>query len=184
MGKAEAKEISRPTANRYLALVRAVLRQAAGPWQWIDKAPAVTLYPEAKRRARWLNKEQVSTLLNALPPQGVGIRKRFGAARVYRVGVENLVAESEEDAEAVFLTLHAIWSVLCLHLGKVSVVVFDRRNVLVERDIKVVIEVAAKRRIPWNTPPHLRFTGFELRQRSARNQRERCIVVIQVRQIA
>ena len=30
MGK--AKEISRPTANRYLALVRAVLRQAAGPW--------------------------------------------------------------------------------------------------------------------------------------------------------
>src|ERR1700730_13378813 len=49
MGKAEAKEGSSPTANRYLALVRAVLRQAAGPWQWIDKAPAVTLYPEAKR---------------------------------------------------------------------------------------------------------------------------------------
>ena len=68
MGKAKAKESSRPTANRYLALVRAVLRQAAGPWQWIDKAPAVTLYPEAKRRVRWLNKEEVSRLLNALPP--------------------------------------------------------------------------------------------------------------------
>jgi integrase len=67
MGKAKAQQISRPTANRYLALVRAVLRQAAGPWQWIDKAPAVTLYPEAKRRVRWLNKEEVSRLLNALP---------------------------------------------------------------------------------------------------------------------
>ena len=67
MGKAKAKEASRPTANRYLALVRAVLRQAAGPWQWIAKAPAVTLYPEANRRMRWLNKEEVSRLLNALP---------------------------------------------------------------------------------------------------------------------
>jgi len=68
IGKAKAKEASRPTANRYLALVRAVLRQAAGPWQWIDKAPAVTLYPEAKRRVRWLSKEEVTRLLNALPP--------------------------------------------------------------------------------------------------------------------
>jgi integrase len=68
MGKAKAKESSRPTANRYLALVRAVLRRAARPWQGIDKAPAVTLYPEAKRRVRWLNKEEVSRLLNALPP--------------------------------------------------------------------------------------------------------------------
>ncbi|HEX6005406.1 MAG TPA: hypothetical protein VFZ14_15590 [Burkholderiales bacterium] len=68
MGKAKAKEASRPTANRYLALVGAVLRQAAGPWQWIDKAPAVTLYPEAKRRVRWLNKEEASRLSNALPP--------------------------------------------------------------------------------------------------------------------
>jgi len=28
----------------------------------------VTLYPEAKRRVPWLNKEEVSRLLNALPP--------------------------------------------------------------------------------------------------------------------
>ena len=68
MGKAKAAESSRPTANRYLALVRAVLRRAAGPWQWIEKAPAVTLYPEAKRRVRWLTKEEVIRLLNALPP--------------------------------------------------------------------------------------------------------------------
>jgi hypothetical protein len=50
IGAAKARESSRPTANRYLALVRAVLKRAAGPWQWIEKAPSVTLYAEAKRR--------------------------------------------------------------------------------------------------------------------------------------
>ena len=68
IGEAKVAESSRATANRYLALVRAVLRRAAGPWQWIEKAPAVTLYPEAKRRVRWLNTEEVIRLLNALPP--------------------------------------------------------------------------------------------------------------------
>ena len=68
IGDWKAKESSRSTANRYLALVRAVLRAAAGPWDWIDKAPAVRLYPEAKRRVRWLSKEEVSRLLTALPP--------------------------------------------------------------------------------------------------------------------
>jgi integrase len=55
------------SANRYLALVRAVLKRAAGPWQWIEKAPGVTLYPEA-RRVRWLNKQEATRLLDALPP--------------------------------------------------------------------------------------------------------------------
>jgi integrase len=67
IGAAKARESSRATANRYLALVRAVLKRAAGPWQWIEKAPSVTLYAEAKRRVRWLNKEEVTRLLDALP---------------------------------------------------------------------------------------------------------------------
>jgi integrase len=67
IGAAKARESSRATANRYLALVRAVLKRAAGPWQWIEKAPSVTLYPEAKRRVRWLNKEEATRLLDALP---------------------------------------------------------------------------------------------------------------------
>ena len=67
IGAAKARETSRATANRYLALVRAVLKRAAGPWQWIEKAPAVSLYPEAKRRVRWLTKEEATRLLDALP---------------------------------------------------------------------------------------------------------------------
>jgi len=67
IGAAKARESSRATANRYLALVRAVLKRAAGPWQWIEKAPTLSLYPEAKRRVRWLNKEEATRLLDALP---------------------------------------------------------------------------------------------------------------------
>ena len=67
IGAAKARESSRATANRYLALVRAVLKRAAGPWQWIENAPSVTLYAEAKRRVRWLNKEEVTRLIDALP---------------------------------------------------------------------------------------------------------------------
>jgi integrase len=68
IGEVKARESSRATANRYLALVRAVFKCAAGPWQWIEKAPAVSLYPEAKRRVRWLTKEEAVRLLQALPP--------------------------------------------------------------------------------------------------------------------
>ena len=68
IGEAKARESSRATANRYLGLLRSVLKRAAGPWEWIEKAPYVTLYPEAKRRVRWLTKEEVTRLLHALPP--------------------------------------------------------------------------------------------------------------------
>jgi putative phosphoribosyl transferase len=36
-------------------------------WQWIEKAPAVRLYPEERRRVRWLNKGEATRLLDALP---------------------------------------------------------------------------------------------------------------------
>ena len=78
--------------------------------------------------------------IRCLVEERIGVGEGFGAACV--VSVENLGVESEEDAEAVFLTLQAIGTVPCCHLGKVSVVVLDRRNGLVERDVKVVVEAA------------------------------------------
>ena len=33
----------------------------------IEKPPAITLYPEPKRRVRWLTREEVTRLLDALP---------------------------------------------------------------------------------------------------------------------
>jgi len=61
------KEVSTSTVNRYLALVRTILRKACHDWEWIDKIPKIRLFPEPKRRIRWLTPEQVKRLLNELP---------------------------------------------------------------------------------------------------------------------
>ncbi|WP_146748473.1 tyrosine-type recombinase/integrase [Thiomonas sp. X19] len=58
---------SNSTANRYLALIRAILRKAWLEWEWLDRAPKVSLYPEPKRRVRWLTLEQALRLLAELP---------------------------------------------------------------------------------------------------------------------
>ncbi|HKJ95403.1 MAG TPA: site-specific integrase, partial [Gammaproteobacteria bacterium] len=55
------------TANRYLALVRAILRRAASEWGWIESAPRVRLYVERSRRIRWLTPEEAERLLSELP---------------------------------------------------------------------------------------------------------------------
>jgi integrase len=67
IGEKKRLESSGPTANRYLALIRAILRKACLEWEWIDKAPKVRLYKEAKRRVRWITPEQVNHLLQELP---------------------------------------------------------------------------------------------------------------------
>src|SRR4051812_30123795 len=53
-----ANEASEATANRYLALIRAVLRRAAHEWEWIERVPRVRLFPERKRRVRYLTPDQ------------------------------------------------------------------------------------------------------------------------------
>lgn len=62
------QESSKATANRHLQLLRAILRMAEKHWSWLDKAPHVSLYPEDKRRIRWLTPEQARALLSELPP--------------------------------------------------------------------------------------------------------------------
>jgi integrase len=67
IGEYKRAESSPPTANRYLALIRSILRKACREWEWIDKAPQVKLYKEAKRRVRWITPEQANHLLSELP---------------------------------------------------------------------------------------------------------------------
>ena len=67
VGEVKAQQSSQSTANRYLALIRAILRCAANDWEWIAKAPKVKLYREAKRRIRWITPAQAQTLLAELP---------------------------------------------------------------------------------------------------------------------
>lgn len=60
-------EASNATANRYLSLIRAILRKACLEWEWIERVPKVKMYPEPKRRVRWITPEQARALLEALP---------------------------------------------------------------------------------------------------------------------
>jgi integrase len=67
IGEEKASQSSAATANRYLALIRAVLRRAALDWEWLDRVPKIRLHREARRRIRWITPEQARTLLEQLP---------------------------------------------------------------------------------------------------------------------
>ncbi|MBI2225698.1 MAG: site-specific integrase [Betaproteobacteria bacterium] len=67
IGETKAQQSSPATANRHLALIRAILRKAVHEWEWIDKAPRVKLYREARRRIRWITPDQAKRLLGELP---------------------------------------------------------------------------------------------------------------------
>ena len=59
-------ETSASRANRVVALIRSILRRAATDWGWLEKAPALRMYREPKRRVRWLTPEDFSRLLGEL----------------------------------------------------------------------------------------------------------------------
>ena len=61
-------ESSASTSNRYLALVRAILRAARDDWEWVDKIPRVRLFSEPKRRVRWITEQEAARLVEELPP--------------------------------------------------------------------------------------------------------------------
>lgn len=62
------KHGSKSTANRYLALIRAVLNKVRDDWEWLDKVPKVRLFPEPKGRVRWLTQAEFVRLHTELPP--------------------------------------------------------------------------------------------------------------------
>src|ERR1700674_5805037 len=61
------KAASKPTVNRYLALVRAILIRARDEWEWIERAPKVKLFKEGPGRERSITAEQAAALLGELP---------------------------------------------------------------------------------------------------------------------
>jgi len=63
----KARLTSRSTANRYLALIRSILRRARDDWNWLDSIPKVRLFREPKGRVRFLSPEEARRLLNELP---------------------------------------------------------------------------------------------------------------------
>ncbi len=57
---------SKSTVNRYLSLVRAILNRAIS-WEWLDKAPKITMFKEPQGRTRFLTIDEVHRLLKELP---------------------------------------------------------------------------------------------------------------------
>ena len=64
---ARLKEVSKGTCNRYLALVRAILRRSRDEWEWIEKVPKVRLFKETNNRERSLTPDQAQRLIEELP---------------------------------------------------------------------------------------------------------------------
>ncbi|WP_245231750.1 MULTISPECIES: site-specific integrase, partial [unclassified Neisseria] len=58
---------SNATKNRYLSFVRAVLNKSVKDWDYLDTAPKLTGYREARRRVRWLTPDEAEKLVAALP---------------------------------------------------------------------------------------------------------------------
>ncbi len=63
----KAKESSNARANRYTAMIRAILRKAEREWNWIERAPAVFMRKEGRGRMRWLTQKEAKRLLELLP---------------------------------------------------------------------------------------------------------------------
>ncbi len=55
------------TTNRYLALIRAILRRACNEWEWIERVPKFKLFKEAEGRVRSLTVAEFAQLLKELP---------------------------------------------------------------------------------------------------------------------
>jgi integrase len=62
------------TVNRYLAVLRAVLRAAVG-WGWIQNAPIIKLAKLKDAEPRFITREQFATLLTFLPPHMIPVAK-------------------------------------------------------------------------------------------------------------
>ena len=67
ISKVKRRTTSPTTVNRYLALIRSILRAARDEWEWLDRIPKIRLYKEPPGRVRWLKKEEARRLIDELP---------------------------------------------------------------------------------------------------------------------
>ncbi|MDS4059197.1 MAG: site-specific integrase [Candidatus Contendobacter sp.] len=101
IGTIKAAEASPATANRYLALIRAILIRAQRVWEWLDRVPAITLYPEPKQRIRWLTREQANRLLEELPAHLAAMARVALATGLREANVTGLLWSQVDTARAV-----------------------------------------------------------------------------------
>ncbi len=59
---------SHATTNRYLALMRAILKRACDDWEWLERVPKFKLFRESEGRVRSLTPQEFDRLRLELPP--------------------------------------------------------------------------------------------------------------------
>jgi integrase len=64
---AREKIASAGTTNRYLALIRSILKRACNEWEWTERVPKFKLFKEAEGRVRSLSPQEFAALLEQLP---------------------------------------------------------------------------------------------------------------------
>lgn len=72
--KLQQSNVTPATINRYLAVLRIILRKAANEWMneknndyWLDKVPKIKQLEEPKRRIRFLTQAEAKRLISASP---------------------------------------------------------------------------------------------------------------------
>jgi len=63
----KGRKASGATVNRYMALLRSMLKAMEQQWGWISKAPKVPMYPEPEKEVRWLLPDEFQPFYEALP---------------------------------------------------------------------------------------------------------------------
>lgn len=82
----ELKKGNKPaTVNRYLALIRCLLRMARDEWQWITSFPKIRMLTGEVERDRWLNRDEAARLISVCPPHLAAL-VRFALATGCRAG--------------------------------------------------------------------------------------------------
>lgn len=105
VGESKYRETTAATANRILALIRAIMRRAVLEWEWSDKAPLVKLYREPKRRVRYLIPDEAKILIAELP-EHLADMVRFSLATGLRQGNVTGLEWSQVDMQRNVAWIH------------------------------------------------------------------------------
>jgi integrase len=80
----KAEESSESTADRYMALLRAVLRKCVNDWQVLASAPKISMYRPRSPEARWLTQPEFEKLCESLPDH-LALAARFAVTTGLRM---------------------------------------------------------------------------------------------------
>lgn len=90
IAREKGSKVAPATINRYLALIRAVLRSAMDEWEWTDKVPRIKLLKEPEGRVRWITRDEARRLVAELPGHLAAMARFALATGLRRANVTQL----------------------------------------------------------------------------------------------